>query len=154
MTPKFKIGDRVITHEKVTGEVAGIHINMFDDASKNAVTYTLKNLTWTKIGQALILPSTLRDEGNLSLLPEPEPVTYEFTVRFTAEMLADIPVSQEEAESVVRGFAVTFGEPSKRSSRMYKYEFGKPAPVKTAREVEGEYWNEYYGMGIFVDGAK
>jgi hypothetical protein len=37
---------------------------------------------------------------------------------------------------------------------MYKFEFGKPAPVKTAREVEGEYWNEYYGMGIFVDGAK
>jgi hypothetical protein len=100
MTPKFKIGDRVITHDKVTGEVTGIHINTFDDASKNAVTYTLKNLTWSKIGQVLILPSILRDERNLSLVPVPEPVTYEFTVRFTAEMLPNLPVRVKRKRKV------------------------------------------------------
>lgn len=147
MTPKFKIGDRVITHDNITGEVTGIHINMFDDATRTTVMYTLKNLVSLKIGQVLTITSVLRLECDLTLVPVPEPVTYEFTVRFTAEMLPNLPVSQEEAESVVRGFAVTFGEPSKRSSRMYKFEFGKPAPVKTAREVEGEYWAEYYGMG-------
>lgn len=146
MTPKFKIGDRVVTYDKVTGEVTGIHINTFADASKNDVTYMLKNLTRPKIGQTLIGSSILRDERDLTLVPEP--VVYEVPVRFSAtEASSSCPMSQAEADDFVRGWQRVFDGSYGYDPKLYNVDFGKPAPVKTARELEGEYWAEYYGMG-------